>query len=102
MAVLNKDTFFSKLHERVGTDTSEESLSFLEDMSDTYNDLESRANGDGVDWEKKYNELDASWRARYRHRFFSGDAGTPNTNNPDHNTEEYDPENVGFDDLFSK
>ena len=102
MAVLDKDTFFTKLHERVGTDTSEESLSFLEDMSDTYNELEKRANGDGVDWEKKYNDLDASWRERYRHRFFGGDAGNPNSINSKNDPDEYDPENVGFDDLFSK
>lgn len=72
MAVLARDDFFTRLQTMVGTDTSEESLAFIEDMTDTYNDLEQRASGDGVDWEQRYNELDKSWREKYRHRFFSG------------------------------
>ena len=79
MAVLNKEEFFEALHTRLGTDTSEEALTFVENMTDTYNDLETKANGDGIDWEQKAKEIDASWRAKYRHRFFSGcDSGYPN------------------------
>ena len=102
MAVLSKDQFFTKLHERVGTDTSEESLGFLEDMTDTYNELEKKANGDGVDWQKKYNDLDASWRERYRHRFMSGDGGNPNSFEQPKGADEYDPESISMEDLFSK
>lgn len=76
--ILNRDEFFNQLHTRVGTSTSDEDITFLENMTDTYNDLEKRSNGDGVDWEKKYNELNESWKAKYRHRFFNG----PETNNP--------------------
>lgn len=74
MAVLNRDEFFSRMQERIGTDTSDEAISFLEDMTDTYNDMENRANGDGEDWKRKYEENDAAWKAKYRHRFFSGDS----------------------------
>ena len=102
MAILDKEQFFTKLHEKVGTDTSEESLNFLEDMTDTYNDLEKRSNGDGVDWKQKYNELDASWRERYRHRFMSGDGGNPNSFESKSSAEEYDPESISMEDLFSK
>lgn len=72
MAVLNRDEFMNRLHERVGEDTSEAAIAFIEDMTDTYADLEKRATGDGTDWERKYRELDESWKARYKHRFFSG------------------------------
>ena len=34
MAVLNKDEFFNRISTQVGTDTSESSLSFIEDMTD--------------------------------------------------------------------
>lgn len=101
MAVLDKDKFFSTLHERIGTDTSEESLSFIEDMTDTYNDLEKRANGDGIDWEKKYRENDKAWREKYRHRFFNSDGG--NIQYPsggDDEDEGYNPESVTYDKLF--
>lgn len=101
MAILSKDEFFSRLHDRLGEDTSDESISFLEDMTDTYNDLSTRSNGDGVDWEKKYHELDESWKKRYRHRFFSGDTGVPDTTTND-DSNEYEGETVTVEDLFTE
>ena len=101
MAVLDKEKFFTTLHERVGTDTSEESLTFLEDMTDTYNDLEKRANGDGEDWKMKYDELDKSWKAKYRHRFFTSDGGNASFDyGNDSEDDGYNPEAVTYDKLF--
>lgn len=101
MAVLDKDKFFNVLHEKIGNDTSEESISFLEDMTDTYNDLEKRANGDGEDWHKKYNELNESWKAKYRHRFFTSDGGNYEPMSGQSGDEdEYNPEAVTIDSLF--
>lgn len=102
MAVLTKEEYFAKLHERLGSDTSDEGISFIEDMTDTYNDMEKKSNGDGVDWEKKYKELDESWKKRYRHRFFSGDGGVPNERDRENNSSPYNPEDVTVSDLFIK
>lgn len=72
MAVLDRDKFFERIRERLGEDDSEEALSYLEDMTDTWDDLEARARREGQeDWEEKYNNLDAEWRKRYRDRFFN-------------------------------
>lgn len=71
MAVLTREDFFSRLNRVIGTENSDESIAFIEDVTDTYNDLESRANNDADEWEKRYHELDKSWQERYRHRFFS-------------------------------
>nr|DAM22614.1 MAG TPA: hypothetical protein [Caudoviricetes sp.] len=72
MAVLDRDNFFNRIRERLGEDDSEEALSYLEDMTDTWDDLERRASREGEEnWEEKYNNLDAEWRKRYRDRFFS-------------------------------
>ena len=71
MAVLSREDFFSHLHETLGDSTTEESMQFLEDMTDTYNDLEQKANGTGIDWEKKYHELNEAWKEKYKRRFFS-------------------------------
>lgn len=102
MAILKREEYFTKLHERLGEDTSDESISFLEDMTDTYNDLENRANGDGTNWEQKYKELDETWKKRYRHRFFSGsDGGTPNSLDIKEK-DEYDPTEITVEDLFTK
>ena len=74
MAVLNREEFIARLQERVGEGTSDEDIAFLEDFTDTYNDLESRGS---TDWESKYNALDADWRRRYKERFFDGDSPEP-------------------------
>ena len=98
--VLNKEEFFDKLHTRLGTDTSDETINFIEDMTDTYNDLEAKAKGDGIDWEKKAKEIDEAWRAKYRHRFFSGsDGGNPNGRDTER---EIDREDIRVEDLFEK
>jgi hypothetical protein len=96
MAVLSKEDYFSRLQSVVGTDNSDSAIALIEDMTDTYNDLESRAKGDGVDWEKKYKELDESWKARYKHRFFSGDV----SNVPGDPEPTPEPKDVTIDDLF--
>ena len=102
MAILNKEDFFNRLHERVGDDTSDEGIAFLEDMTDTYNDMETRLTSDGVDWERRYHELDETWKKRYQHRFLSN----PITNNPDtfnSGEDDYrDKEEITVDDLFTE
>lgn len=99
MAILNRDEFFNRLHNRLGDDTSDESISFLEDMTDTYNSLEDRANGDGEDWKRKYEELDESWKKRYRHRFFNG--GDRSVPDEIEDSEEKSSEDITIKDLFS-
>ena len=46
MSVLSRDEYFAKIEE-VTKNHSDESITLLEDLTDTYNDLEKRANGDG-------------------------------------------------------
>jgi hypothetical protein len=98
MAVLNREDFFSRLQNAIGTDTSDESISLIEDMTDTYNDLETRANGDGENWEKKYHDLDEAWKQKYRHRFFSNN-GRSNMPNNEPN-EPNNGETITVEDLF--
>lgn len=72
MAVLDRDKFFERIKERLGEDDSDETLSYLEDITDTYEDLERRSRREGEeDWKSKYESLDGEWRKRYRDRFFS-------------------------------
>ena len=101
MAVLDKDSFLNRIHTIVGDDSSDDNIAFLEDMADTYNALEKKANGDGIDWEKKYHENDEAWKKRYRHRFMSAGGGTPDERRMTQPNEDKDPESVSFDDLFS-
>jgi hypothetical protein len=99
MAILKKEDFLAKLQEKFGSDNSDESITFIEDMVDTYNDLENRTKGDGVDWKRKYEENDAAWLKRYQHRFFSGG----NMNFPKADEDESDDDKIAkitINDLF--
>ena len=74
MAVLNKEEFLSRLQERIGEDTSDEAMSFIEDMTDTFNDMETRSNGQSdEEWKTKYEELDKAWREKYKARLLNSE-----------------------------
>ena len=70
MAVKTIEELMESVRTRLGDDQSDEALALLEDISDTYGDMQSRTNG-GEDWKKKYETNDAEWRQKYRDRFFN-------------------------------
>lgn len=76
--VKTKDEILGSIKERLKDDTSDEALSFIEDVTDTINDLEHKAQ-DETDWKSKYEENDKEWREKYKERFFSGSPDTPAT-----------------------
>lgn len=77
MAVRSREEILNSIRERVGEQNDDETITFIEDVTDTFTDLETRANGDGVNWKEKYEENDASWRKKYTDRFFSGEPSEP-------------------------
>ena len=103
MPVLSKEDFLQRLQSRIGEDTSDEALQFLEDMSDTYNDFESRtANTDSDEWKTKYEELDQSWRQRYKERFLNTQTTDEEVLNKQKKNVVEDGEEKTFDDLFTE
>ena len=84
--------------------TSDESIAFLENLSDSMEVEEAPA--DEVDWKEKYDELDMEWRKKYIERFSEGaeseeapeDAPEPT---PEEEEEER-AENISYDDLFEE
>ena len=96
MAVKSTEEIMTLIKDRFGDDTSDETLAFLEDISDTFNDLETKASGDGEDWKAKYEQNDKEWREKYKERFFSKEPD-PNPD-PDPDPEDNSPKT--FDDLF--
>lgn len=98
MAIISKDDILNKLKDRIGDDTSDEALQFIEDVADTYNDLESRSK-DQTDWEKKYKENDDAWRKKYKERFFapSKDDSDPG---PESDDEDDQNKHLSYNDLF--
>lgn len=70
MAVRTREELMEAIRGRVGD--SDEDLAFIEDVTDTLSDLESRA-ADQTDWQARYEENDREWRERYRSRFFNNE-----------------------------
>lgn len=73
MAIKSKDDLIASIKAVIGDDTTDESLTLLEDVSDTFTSFENETK-DKTDWKAKYNELDSSWRKKYRDRFMNGPA----------------------------
>lgn len=97
MAVKTREEILEAVRARVGEQTDDETISFLEDVSDTLTDLETKAKGDGEDWKTKYEENDKEWRRKYTERFFSADPDPDTEPNP--NSEPEKPKR--FEDLFT-
>lgn len=99
MAVKTREEILESFKSRIGENTDDETISFLEDITDTLDDFEKRANGDGTDWKSKYEENDENWRKKYTERFFSDEP------NPEPNPEpKLEPDNTPrtFSDLFKE
>lgn len=99
MAVKTRDEILESFKTMLGENPDDESISFLEDVTDTLNDFEKRANGDGTDWKSKYEENDANWRKKYTERFFSDE---PEPNPKLNQKPEPDDTPKTFSDLFKE
>ena len=103
MAVRTRDEILAAIRSRLGDDTSDDALTIIEDIDDTFKDYETRI---GEDWKGKYDELDAQWRKRYRDRFFQkADNGeTTPEDVKDDNKEDLKEESEvkDFDELFTE
>ena len=73
MSVKTREEILTEVKARVGEQTDDETIAFLEDVTDTLSDLETKAKGDGTDWKAKYEENDTEWRKKYTERFYNPD-----------------------------
>lgn len=95
--IRSKDELISMISQRIGEDNSDEAITLLEDISDTFTDFESKT-ADTTNWKEKYEENDKEWRDRYKERFMNGDA--PQDEPFIEEVEE--PKRYSFDDLFKE
>ena len=102
--LLDKEAFINRIKERIGEGTSDDDISFLEDMTDTADSVFGQPNADlqakVTELENKNKELDATWRARYKARFFSGE--TIPTEDKDAASQLDRAEEITINDLFSE
>lgn len=100
--IKSKDEIMSIIRARIGEEPSEEDTSFVEDITDTINDYETRLS-DSTDWKTKYEQNDAEWRKKYTDRFFSSEGNGENNNLPNgenNNLPNGDESPKTFEDLF--
>ena len=88
---LSKDELLEKVKTYVGDRTDDETISLIEDVSDSMEDVD-----DGENWKEKYEELDNEWREKYIARF-----SEPSVVKEDE-IEVETTETNSFDDLFEE
>ena len=96
MPKLERDAFMERIKAIVGEATDDDALSFIADMTDTYDGLAQPS-----DWEEKYNAEHAAYEAlrkEYKDRFFSG--GAKNHPDPDPEPDKPGAEEITYEDLF--
>ena len=107
MAVKTKDELIQAVVTRIGEDSSDEAIALIEDVTDTLNDFETKANGGGEDWKTKYDELDKSWREKYISRFTDGSTTVDNDKDDSEDNDENSGDVEGdepmtYEDLFEE
>lgn len=79
MAVKTREEILAEVKARFGEQPDDETITFIEDITDTLSDLETKAQVNETDWKAKYEENDAEWRKKYTERFYSS---SPEDNPP--------------------
>lgn len=98
MSVKTREELLNFYRDNIANSDSDNSVTFLEDLSDTLGDLESKS-GSAEQWKEKYEENDKNWRKKYTDRFYSND----NEDNEEQNNEDEQEEKqkLHFEDLFT-
>lgn len=65
---LTREELITRIKERIGEGITDDDIALLEDVTDTYDELDALAK-DNADWKAKYEENDAMWRKKYIDRF---------------------------------
>lgn len=85
------EELLSAVNAYIKEDTSDEALSLIEDIKDSFAP-------EGEDWKAKFEENDKAWRAKYKERFFSPVSKEPTPE--DDGEDETDYENLSINDIF--
>ena len=103
MAVLTREEFLAHIQKLSGDDASDEMLTCIADMTETYDSLYNndadKYKAEADDWKTKYEDNDKQWRAKYKNAFFGAPAKEEDYHSP---REDSDRGNTGLhiSDLF--
>lgn len=111
---LNREDFMKAISAIVGERTDDEAISFVENMTDTYDsfgDIEHDSFGDIekdktiAELKNRLEETEQSWRKKYRDRFYGGTDEEKNPSNQpleEDKDEMIEAEEITIDDLFEE
>ena len=105
MSVLTREDYITRIRGRFGDEPTDDDIALIEDMTDTYDDLNAKVS-DNTDWKAKYEELDKSWRKKYVDRFngkveSDADFGVEPTEEDDESIDQYEAPKT-YEDLFTE
>ena len=96
--IVTMDELLNQLNNVIGENTSDEVISLIENVTDTFNDITTKAsNNDAEQWKNMYEENDKAWREKYKSRFLTGGAEPIEQPEPPEL-----PEKRTFDSLFKE
>lgn len=97
--VKTKAEMLAEIKSYIGDRTDDETVSLVENVTDTLSDMEKNGNA-----EARVKEVEDMWRAKYMERFFDGDKEKKNIEvEEDEETEEKDKsEEITIDDLYTE
>lgn len=97
--VKTKEEMLAEIKSYIGDRTDDETVSLVENVTDTLSDMEKNGNA-----EARVKEVEDMWRAKYMERFFDGDKEKKNIEvEEDEETEEKDKsEEIKIEDLYTE
>lgn len=99
MAVVGKADLLATLQSILGERDDTEAIGFIENLTDTVTDYESKT-ADQTDWRTKFEENDKEWKRKYKERFFSSEAEEIIEEQKEDVID--DGKEITFDDLFQE
>lgn len=103
MAKLSIDELVKRVQTYVGERTDDETLAFVQDFTETMNDLKEHSSTDEVDkYKKQLADNDNEWRKKFRDTFFNKPIKETETEDSGENEEGEKPKILKYEDLFKE
>ena len=97
MIIETREAFLKRIGDRIGDSSSDEDIAFLEDMTDTYDALQSNTDQETI---QRLTAENDELRKKYRERFFKPADSTKDDPDDDEDSEPQEKILSSFDDLF--
>lgn len=94
--VKTKEEMLAEIKAYIGDRTDDETVSLVENVTDTLTDMEKNGNA-----EARVKEVDAMWRAKYMERFFDGEKKNIEVEEDEETEEKDKSEEIKIEDLYT-